>query len=202
VIHIVNFAISLQSDVTPGQPELLLELNPDEHVLQEARVHDEVPRGRDQAMGTITCTCHMGTNCPEPCVCPSLCSHCQRLGRTRESMGTQDHRRRRRNWQNSGTNGQESPTEEDIDRYASSLQQEEPSSEEPNFRGIRLPDDCLLSGASNTCDDVPGGPNQAMGSFTCCCHVGVNCPHHCVCPNRCSFCRNPDHNHRDKRRRL
>ena len=104
-----------------------------------------------------------------------------------------------RNWQNSGTNGQESPTEEDIDRYASSLQQEEPSSEEPNFRGIRLPDDCLLSGASNTCDDVPGGPNQAMGSFTCCCHVGVNCPHHCVCPNRCSFCRNPDHNHRDKR---
>ena len=96
VIHIVNFAISLQSDVTPGQPELLPELNPDEHVLQDAWVHDEVPRGRDQSMGTITCTCHVGTNCPEPCVCPSLCSHCQRLGRTRESMGTQDHRRRRR----------------------------------------------------------------------------------------------------------
>ena len=96
VIHIVNFAISLQSDVTPGQPELLLELNPDEHVLQEARVHDEVPRGRDQSMGTITCTCHVSTNCPEPCVCPSTCSHCQRLGRARESMGNQDHRRRRR----------------------------------------------------------------------------------------------------------
>ena len=92
VIHIVNFANSFQPDVILGQSELLPEFNPDEH----AWVHDEVPRGRDQSMGTITCTCHVGTNCPEPCICPSTCSHCQRLGRNRESMETQDHRRRRR----------------------------------------------------------------------------------------------------------
>ena len=96
VIDIVNFAVSLQPDVTPEQPELLPEINPDEGVLQDAWVHDEVPRGPDQSMGTITCTCHVGTNCPEPCVCPSRCSHCQRLARTHESLGTQDNGRRRR----------------------------------------------------------------------------------------------------------
>ena len=75
VNHIVSFANGLQLDVSPGQPERLPELNPDEQVL--AWLHDEVPRGRDQSMGTITCTCHVGTICPEPCVCPALCSHCR-----------------------------------------------------------------------------------------------------------------------------
>ena len=68
VNHIVSFANGLQLDVT---------LNPDEHILQEAWVRDEVPRGRDQSMGTITCLCHVGTICLEPCVCPALCSHCR-----------------------------------------------------------------------------------------------------------------------------
>jgi len=131
VIDIVNFAISLQPDVTPEQPELLPEINPDEGVLQDAWVHDEVPRGPDQSMGTIFCTCHVGTNCPEPCVCPSRCSHCQRLERTHESLGTQDNGRRRRNWPNSDTNPHVIPTEEEIHRY---LQQEK-LSVEPDFRG-------------------------------------------------------------------
>ena len=51
---------------------------------------------------------------------------------------------------------------------------------EPNFRWEILPDNYLVYGPA---DDVPGGPDQAMISFTCYCG-GQGSPKYCICHSK------------------
>ena len=60
---------------------------------------------------------------------------------------------------------------------------------EPHFNGDILPDEWLCNSSWVANDGVPMAPDQAMTTFTCGCHIGVNCPHPCVCPAHCLFCR-------------
>ena len=66
---------------------------------------------------------------------------------------------------------------------------EEQSQEEPQFDRVVLPDEWLCNVAWVANDGVPMIPNQAMTTFTCSCHIGVNCPHPYVCPAYCPLCR-------------
>ena len=94
-----------------------------------------------------------------------------------------------------------------IGQYPSNSDEEQPS-DEPNIPPEDLPDAYLLGKRSLPNDEVPDRPNQAQGSYTCCCHSVENCCYTCVCPNICvcyyqrskrNHKPNPDDDHKNKR---
>ena len=85
-----------------------------------------------------------------------------------------------------------------LEQCPGTLNGDQPPRPKPNCSSSELPDQQIikaqmskgekkrhLEGPDGLEDEVPDGPDQAMGSFTCVgCHSSTTCTYNCACPNK------------------